>query len=106
MIEQAAASYDAETHQETFNYVFNYLQTGQVTGSTGMFDTVDSPTGANHLVRAAGTLLGHLGFPTHHRTQPAVGILRPGHGQAAGGFDQPADEPFVNAPDGYDPPAR
>ncbi|MEO0579102.1 MAG: DUF1214 domain-containing protein, partial [Pseudomonadota bacterium] len=49
-----------------FDYVFNYLQTGEVTGSTGMFDAVDSPTGANHLVRAAGTLLGHLGFPTHH----------------------------------------
>ncbi|MHA2315416.1 MAG: DUF1214 domain-containing protein, partial [Candidatus Hermodarchaeia archaeon] len=40
--------------------------TGQVTGSTGMFDAIDSPTGANHLLRAAGTLLGHLGFPTHH----------------------------------------
>ena len=31
-----------------------------------MFDPVDSPTGADHMVRAAGTLLGHLGFPTHH----------------------------------------
>ncbi len=66
LIEQAAETYDAATHEETFNYVFNYLQTGQVTGSTGMFDTVDSLTGASHLVRAAGTLLGHLGFPTHH----------------------------------------
>ncbi|MCG7927161.1 MAG: DUF1254 domain-containing protein [Candidatus Thiodiazotropha taylori] len=66
LMEQAAESYDAATHKETFDYVFSYLQTGQVTGSTGMFDAIDSPTGANHLVRAAGTLLGHLGFPTHH----------------------------------------
>ena len=66
LIEQAAATYDAAKHKETFDYIFKYLQTGKVTGSTGMFDTLDSPTGANHLVRAAGTLLGHLGFPTHH----------------------------------------
>ncbi len=66
LIEQAAATYDAVTHKETFDYIFKYLQTGQVTGSTGMFDTLYSPTGANHLVRAAVTLLGHLGFPTHH----------------------------------------
>ena len=66
LIEKAAETYDAAIHKETFDYVFKYLQTGQVTGSTGMFDTVNSPTGANHLVRAAGTLLGHLGFPTHH----------------------------------------
>ena len=66
LMAQAAETYTADVHQETFDYVFNYLQTGQVTGSAGMFDAIDSPTGANHLVRAAGTLLGHLGFPTHH----------------------------------------
>lgn len=66
LMEKAVASYDAARHKETFDYIFNYLQTGQVTGSTGMFDTIDSSTSANHLVRAAGTLLGHLGFPTHH----------------------------------------
>ena len=66
LIEEASESYTVETHQRTFDYVYKYLQTGRVTGSTGMFDTVDSPTGASHLVRAAGCLLGHLGFPTHH----------------------------------------
>jgi hypothetical protein len=66
LLEKAAKSYTAEVHKETFDHVYKYLQTGEVTGSTGMFDVVDSPTGANHLVRAAGCLLGHLGFPTHH----------------------------------------
>ena len=66
LLEKAAATYTAEVHKKTFDYIYRYLQTGQVTGSTGMFDRIDSPTGANHLVRAAGTLLGHLGFPTHH----------------------------------------
>jgi hypothetical protein len=66
LMEEAARTYTAAVHKKTFDYVYKYLQTGQVTGSAGMFDTVDSPTGANHLVRAAGTLLGHLGFPTHH----------------------------------------
>lgn len=66
LMEEAAKTYTAEMHKKTFDYVYRFLQTGQVTGSTGMFDTIDSPTGANHLVRAAGCLLGHLGFPTHH----------------------------------------
>lgn len=66
LMEEAAKTYNAEVHKKTFEYVYKYLQTGQVTGSTGMFDAVDSPTGANQIVRAAGTLLGHLGFPTHH----------------------------------------
>jgi hypothetical protein len=66
LMEKAAKTHTAARHKETFEYIFKYLQTGQVTGSAGMFDAIDSPTGANHLVRAAGTLLGHLGFPTHH----------------------------------------
>jgi hypothetical protein len=66
LMEEAAKTYNAEVHKKTFAYVFEFLQSGQVTGSTGMFDAVDSPTGANHLFRAGGTLLGHLGFPTHH----------------------------------------
>lgn len=66
LIEKAAEVYTAAVHKETFDYAYKFLQTGQVANSAGMFDTVNSPTGANHLVRAAGTLLGHLGFPTHH----------------------------------------
>jgi len=66
LIEKAAENYSVETHKKTFEHIFKYLQTGKVTGSTGMFDAIDSPTGGTHIVRAAGTLLGHLGLPTHH----------------------------------------
>jgi hypothetical protein len=66
LMEKASKTYTAAAHKKTFDYVYKYLQTGQVTGSAGMFDAIDSPAGANHLVRAAGTLLGHLGLPTHH----------------------------------------
>ncbi len=78
-MEKAAQSYTAEVHKQTFDYVFDYLQTGQVTGSAGMFDRIDSPTGANHLVRAAGTLLGHLGFPTHHAYYQNTPVDREGN---------------------------
>ena len=66
LMEKAVNSYTPEVHKATFDYVYEFLQTGQVAGSAGMFDTIDSPTGASHLIRAAGCLLGHLGFPTHH----------------------------------------
>ena len=66
LMKSAAKSYTAATHKKTFDSVYRFLQTGEVTGSTGMFDPVDSLTGANHQVRAAGCLLGHLGFPTEH----------------------------------------
>ena len=56
LMEAAARTYTAETHTAAFDYIFEFLQTGQVTGSLGMFDRIDSPTGANHLVRAAGTV--------------------------------------------------
>ena len=78
LMEAAARTYTAETHATTFDYIFEYLQTGQVTGSWGMFDRIDSPTGANHLVRAAGTLLGHLGFPTHHAYYQNIPVDREG----------------------------
>jgi len=66
LMEKAAQSYTPEVHEATFDAIFELLMSGQITGSTGMFDAIDSPTGATHSVRAAGTLLGHLGFPTHH----------------------------------------
>jgi len=66
LMSEAAKNHTATAHKEAFNYIYKYLQTGQVTNSTGMFDAIDSPTGATHLVRAAGTLLGHLGLPTQH----------------------------------------
>lgn len=78
LIEQAARTHTAAVHKKAFNYIFKYLQTGQVTGSTGMFDAIDSRTGANHLVRAAGTLLGHLGFPTRHAYYQNTSVDREG----------------------------
>jgi len=78
LMKKAATTYTAEVHKKTFEYIFNYLQTGQVTGSLGMFDAIDSPTGATHLIRAAGTLLGHLGFPTHHAFYQNIPVNRKG----------------------------
>ena len=89
LMEKASKTYTAAVHKKTFDYVYKYLQTGQVTGSTGMFDAVDSPTGANHLVRAAGTLLGHLGFPTHHAYYQNTPVDR------KGGILSGANGPFV-----------
>ena len=66
LMQKAAETYTAEVHKVAFGEIYTFLQTGQVTDSAGMFDRIDSPTGASHQVRAAGTLLGHLGFPTHH----------------------------------------
>jgi len=78
LLKKAAKTYTAEMHKKTFGYIFKYLQTGQVTGSLGMFDAIDSPTGANHLIRASGTLLGHLGFPTHHAFYQNIPVNRKG----------------------------
>jgi hypothetical protein len=89
LIEEAAKTYNADVHKKTFSHIFNFLQTGQVTGSSGMFDAVDSPTGANHLVRAAGTLLGHLGFPTHHAYYQNTPVDRKGRVLSG------ENEPFV-----------
>ncbi len=78
LMEQAAKTYTPEVHKKTFDYLYNYLQTGKVTDSAGIFDAIDSPTGSNHLERAAGTLLGHLGFPTHHAYYQNVAVDRSG----------------------------
>lgn len=79
LVEAAANTYDADAHKATFDYIFKYLQTGEVTGSSGMFDAIDSPTGATDIVRAAGTLLGHLGFPTHHAYYQNTPVDREGN---------------------------
>lgn len=66
LMKQAARTCTADVHKAAFDEIYGFPQTGKVTVSTGMVDRIDSPTGASHQVRAAGTLLGHLGFPTHH----------------------------------------
>lgn len=78
LMKEAAKNHTAIAHKEAFNYIFNYLQTGKVTSSTGMFDAIGSTTGASHIVRAAGTLLGHLGFPTKHAYYQNIPVDRNG----------------------------
>jgi hypothetical protein len=58
--------YTPEKHKETFESLKAFLASGGVSGNVGMFEAVDDPAAGTHKVRAAGTLLGHLGFPVHH----------------------------------------
>jgi hypothetical protein len=66
LIVEAAESYTPALHEETFDAVKAFLFSGGVTGNPGMFEGVDDPAGGSHKVRAAGTLMGHLGLPVHH----------------------------------------
>jgi len=63
---EAAKIYTPAVHKETFENLKAFLASGGVSGNVGMFEPVDHPAGGSHKVRAAGTLLGHLGFPVHH----------------------------------------
>ena len=62
----AAKNYTPAMHKETFENLKAFLGSGGVSGNVGMFEAVDDPAGGSHKVRAAGTLLGHLGLPVHH----------------------------------------
>lgn len=66
LMAEAAKSYTPAVHEETFENLKAFLASGGVSGNVGMFEAVDDPAGGSHKVRAAGTLLGHLGFPVHH----------------------------------------
>lgn len=66
LMTEAAKIYTPAVHKETFENVKAFLASGGVSGNVGMFEPVDHPAGGSHKVRAAGTLLGHLGFPVHH----------------------------------------
>ncbi len=66
LMAKAAKSYTPEVHQETFENLKAFMQAGGASGNVGMFEAVDDPDGGSHKVRAAGTLLGHLGFPVYH----------------------------------------
>jgi hypothetical protein len=63
---EAASIYTPAVHAETFENVKAFLASGGVSGNVGMFEAVDDPAGGSNKVRAAGTLMGHLGFPVHH----------------------------------------
>lgn len=66
LMAKAAAKYTPEVHKETFENLKLFLASGGVSGNVGMFEAVDDPAGGSYKVRAAGTLLGHLGFPVRH----------------------------------------
>lgn len=66
LIEQAAKTYTSTVHKETFENIKAFLASGGVSGNVGMFEALDDPAGGSHKVRAAGTLMGHLGFPVYH----------------------------------------
>jgi len=78
LIAEAAASYTPAIHKETFEDVKAFLRSGGVTGNPGMFEAVDDPAGGSHKVRAAGTLMGHLGLPVHHAYYQQVPVDRSG----------------------------
>jgi hypothetical protein len=66
LMAEAAEKYTPELHKETFDNINAFLTSGGVSGNVGMFEAVDDPAGGSHKVRAAGTLMGHLGFPVRH----------------------------------------
>jgi hypothetical protein len=66
LMADASEAYSPEMHAETFENIKAFLASGGVSGNVGMFEAVDHPAGGSHKVRAAGTLMGHLGLPVHH----------------------------------------
>ena len=66
LMKEAANNYTSEVHKATFENIKAFMQAGGASGNVGMFEAVDDPDGGSHKVRAAGTLLGHLGFPVYH----------------------------------------
>ena len=66
LMAEAASVYTPAVHEATFEHLKEFLASGGVSGNVGMFEAVDHPAAGTHKIRAAGTLLGHLGFPVHH----------------------------------------
>ena len=66
LMAEAASMYSPDVHAETFEYLKAFLASGAVSGNVGMFEAVEHTAGGSHKLRAAATLLGHLGFPVHH----------------------------------------
>ena len=66
LMAEAAEKYTPEVHKAAFESIKAFMQAGGVSGNVGMFEAVDDPAGGSHKFRAAGTLLGHLGFPVRH----------------------------------------
>lgn len=89
LITNAAKMYTPAVHKETFENLKQFLGSRGVSGNVGMFEAVDDPAGGSHKVRAAGTLLGHLGFPVHHAYYQQIPVDNTGKRLAG------ANGPFV-----------
>jgi len=88
LMAEAAKSYTPEVHKITFENVKAFLGSGGISGNVGMFEAVDDPAGGSHKVRAAGTLMGHLGFPVRHAYYQNIPVTPEGviHAGANGPF--------------------
>ena len=86
---EAARVYTPAVHKKTFEHLKAFLASGGVTGNPGMFEPLSHPAGGTHKIRAAGTLLGHLGFPVHHAYYQQLPVDRTGRKLAG------ANGPFV-----------
>ncbi|NIV16973.1 MAG: DUF1254 domain-containing protein [Woeseiaceae bacterium] len=89
LMAEAAKIYTPEVHKETFERLKAFLAAGGVSGNVGMFEPVDHPAAGSHKFRAAGTLLGHLGFPVHHAYYQQIPVDSSGQKLAG------ANGPFV-----------
>ncbi len=78
LMTEAAKTYTPAVHRETFEDLKAFLASGGVSGNVGMFEPVDHPAGGTHKVRAAGTLLGHLGFPVQHAYYQQIPVDKTG----------------------------
>ncbi len=78
LMAKAAKIYTPAMHKETFENLKGFLASGGVSGNVGMFEAIDDPAGGTHKVRAAGTLLGHLGLPVHHAYYQQLPVTKTG----------------------------
>ncbi len=78
LMAEAAKIYTPAVHKETFEDLKAFLASGSVSGNVGCFEPVDHPAGGSHKIRAAGTLLGHLGFPVHHAYYQQIPVDKTG----------------------------
>lgn len=74
----AAATYTLDKHQAVRQHLSSFLTTGEVKGNPGIFEAHDDKDGGSNKLRAAGTLIGHLGFPVYHAYYENVNADRDG----------------------------
>jgi hypothetical protein len=78
LMAEAARTYTPEIHKQTYDHLAAFVASGAVVGNPGMFEDIDDPAGGDNKIRAAGTLLGHLGFPVHHAYYQNVAVDKTG----------------------------